>query len=212
MKLQIALDTADMEKTLNMVDQISDVIDIVEIGTPIIMKYGVEPVQRIKQKYPQLTVLADTKIADAGGYECEEVCKSGADIITVLAISDDGTIKGVSDMAHRYGRRCMADLLSVTDITARAKQLEALGVDVICVHTGVDMQAHGRTPLKDLSELVQAVDPAMTAVAGGISLETLPQYASLHPAIIISGGALSKAPDLREAVITMENEIRKEGN
>jgi 3-hexulose-6-phosphate synthase len=106
----------------------------------------------------------------------------------------------------------MADLLSVTDITARAKQLEALGVDVICVHTGVDMQAHGRTPLKDLSELVQAVDPAMTAVAGGISLETLPQYASLHPAIIISGGALSKAPDLREAVITMENEIRKEGN
>ena len=37
MKLQIAIDTADMEKVLGMVEKIHDVIDIVEVGTPVIM-------------------------------------------------------------------------------------------------------------------------------------------------------------------------------
>jgi 3-hexulose-6-phosphate synthase len=204
MKLQIAIDTADMERVLKMADQIHDVIDIVEVGTPVIMKYGVEPVRRIKEKYPDLTVLADTKIADAGEYECQEVCDSGADIITVMAFADDGTIKAVADTAHRNGRQCMVDLLSITDIASRAKQLEKLGADIICVHTGVDMQAKGRTPLKDLQELVGAVAPGKCAVAGGVGMPTLAQYTALKPGIIISGGALSKAPDLRKAVIEME--------
>ena len=38
MKLQIAIDTADMEKVLGMVEKIHDVIDIVEVGTPVIMQ------------------------------------------------------------------------------------------------------------------------------------------------------------------------------
>ena len=106
----------------------------------------------------------------------------------------------------------MADLLSVTEIPERAKRLEQLGVDIICVHTGVDMQAHGRTPLMDLVELTKAVDPGKTAVAGGISMSTLSSYTALKPAIIISGGALGKAPDLRQAVIEMEEAMRKEEN
>jgi len=208
MKLQIAIDTADMEKVLGMVEKIHDVIDIVEVGTPVIMKYGVEPVRRIKEKYPEVTVLADTKIADAGAYECQEVCDSGADIITVMAFADDGTIKAVADTAHKSGRRCMVDLLSITDIAKRARELEALGADIICVHTGVDMQAKGRTPLQDLQELVSAVAPEHCAVAGGISMATLPQYAALRPGVIISGGALGKAPDLRKAVLEMEAALK----
>lgn len=208
MKLQIAIDTADEERVLNMVDQIHDVIDIVEVGTPVIMKYGVEPVARIKQKYPHVTVLADTKIADAGEYECQEVCDSGADIITVMAFADNGTIQAVADTAHRNGRLCMVDLLNIADIGKRAKELETLGADIICVHTGVDMQAKGRTPLKDLEDLVHAVNPDKCAVAGGISLDVLPQYTALHPGIIISGGALGRAKNLRAAVMEMEAALK----
>ena len=212
MRLQMAIDVADVDKVMEMVDKVHDVVDIVEVGTPVIMGYGVEPVRLIKEKYPQLTVLADTKIADAGSYECQEACDAGADIITVLAISDDGTIQGVADTAHANGKLCMADLLSVTEISTRARRLEQLGVDIICVHTGVDMQAHGRTPLMDLVELTKAVNPGMTAVAGGISMSTLSSYTALKPAIIISGGALGKASDLRQAVIEMEEAMRKEEN
>lgn len=210
MRLQMAIDVADIGKVMEMVDKVHDVIDIVEVGTPVIMRYGVEPVRLIKEKYSQLTVLADTKIADAGSYECQEACDAGADIVTVLAVSDDGTVKGVADTAHANGRFCMADLLSVTEIPERAKRLEQLGVDIICVHTGVDMQAAGRTPLTDLTELVGAIGPDRAAVAGGISMSTLSSYAALKPGIIISGGALGKAPDIRQAVIEMEEAIWKE--
>jgi len=208
MKLQIAIDAADMERVMGMAEQIHDVIDIVEVGTPVIMKYGVEPVRRLKEKYPNLTVLADTKIADAGEYECQEVCDSGADIITVMAFADNGTIQAVADTAHRNGRRCMVDLLSIADIASRARELETLGADIICVHTGVEMQAKGRTPLQDLKDLVSAVAPEKCAVAGGIGMATLAQYAALKPGIVISGGALGKAPDLRRAVLEMEAALK----
>ena len=41
-----------------------------------------------------MRVLADLKIMDAGGYEVAKASEAGADIITVLGVSDDATIKG----------------------------------------------------------------------------------------------------------------------
>ena len=47
-----------------------------------------------------------------------------------------------------------------------------------------------------------------TYTGGGVTMTTLPQYAALHPGIIISGGALGKAPDLRKAVLEMEAALK----
>lgn len=209
MRLQIAIDIADTKRVLEIADQIHDVIDIYEIGTPVIMAEGMTPVRALKQKYPKLTVLADTKIADAGALECEEVCLAGADIITVLAFSDDETIKEVADTAHKYDRKVFADLLCIADIPKRAKELLDLGVDYIGVHTGVDMQKRGRTPLKDLSELVSAIPSSQAAVAGGISIQGLEKYLILKPGIIIAGSSLYKAPDIRKACLEMKQKIEE---
>ena len=69
MKLQIALDLVDTNTALKMVEKIQDIIDIVEIGTPMIVKEGMAPVKAMKEKFPQVTVLADVKIADGGAIE-----------------------------------------------------------------------------------------------------------------------------------------------
>ena len=45
MKLQIALDLVDTNTALKMVEKIQDIIDIVEIGTPMIVKEGMAPVK-----------------------------------------------------------------------------------------------------------------------------------------------------------------------
>jgi 3-keto-L-gulonate-6-phosphate decarboxylase len=44
----------------------------------------------------------------------------------------------------------------------------------------------------------------MCAVAGGVNLQTIDAYVSLGPAIIIAGGALYNAPDVRQAVLDMK--------
>lgn len=207
MKLQIAIDLADSSTVLDIVDQIYDVIDIVEIGTPMIIKEGMSAVRKVKEKYPQVTVLADTKIVDGGSLECGDVCKAGADIVTVLAVSDDETVTDVVKTAHQYGKKAMADLISVEDIGTRARKLKKLGIDYIAVHTGVDMQKQGKTPLGDLKELVKAVPSTMCAVAGGVKLETLDQYVQVSPEIIIAGGSLAGAEDVRKAALEMKRKM-----
>ena len=208
MKLQIAVDVADTKRILEIADQVYDIIDIYEVGTPVIMNEGMRPIRALKEKYPDLCVLADTKIMDGGALECEDVCEAGADIVTVLALSDNATILEVVETAHRYGRKVLADLICVKDIADRAKELVDMGIDYIGVHTGVDMQKAGRTPLKDLEELVQAVESSKSAVAGGVKLDTIDAYAALDPEIIIAGGALYNAENIRRAAIDMKGHIK----
>ena len=209
MKLQIAVDIADTARVMEIAGRIHDVIDIYEVGTPVILKEGLAPVRRLKEEYPDLTVLSDSKIMDGGALEAEDICRAGADIMTVLAVSDNTTIQEVIDTAHRFGKKVMADLMCVRDIPARSAEIAAMGADYICVHTGTDMQKRGRTPLKDLGELISAVDPSMAAVAGGVSLRTIRDYTALRPGIIIAGSALYNAPDIRSAVIEMKEAIRQ---
>ena len=204
MKLQIAVDIADNKKIMEIAGQISDIIDIFEVGTPAIMKEGMLPVKMLKEAYPDVTVLADSKIVDGGAIECRDICECGADIVTVLALSDNATVKEVVKTAHQYGRKVLADLLCVTDIPKRSVELIDMDVDYIGVHTGVDMQKQGHTPLEDLRELVRAVGPERAAVAGGVTLQTLPDYTTENPEIIIAGSALYKANDVRAAVLQMK--------
>lgn len=81
MKLQIAIDIANTETVLSIADAVHDVIDILEVGTPVITKEELTPVYHVKQRYPNLCVLADTKIVDGEAMECEDVCKAHADIV-----------------------------------------------------------------------------------------------------------------------------------
>lgn len=207
-KLQLALDVADNRKVLEIAEQIGDVIDIIEVGTPVIIKNGLQPVKNLKEKYPDLVVLADSKIMDGAEIEAEDICKSGADLLTVLALADDFTVEETVKIAHAYGRRVMADLICVKNLEKRAKELLDMGVDYIGIHTGVDMQKRGRTPLKDLQSLAGVIETDKLAVAGGINMKTAHSYAKEHPGIMIVGSALYRAADIRTAVLEMKGILK----
>ncbi len=206
-RLQIAVDTFSMERALLLSDEIFDVVDLFEVGTPMILREGVHAVRRLKERHPDMKVLADTKIVDGGSLECADACSAGADVVTVLAMACDSTIRGVVETAHRFGREVMADLIQVEDIARRAKELVALGVDYVCVHTAVDAQGEGKTPLGDLRELVRAIPPSRAAVAGGVNLQTLDLYLKEKPAVIIMGGALCGAENVREAALEAKRRL-----
>lgn len=65
----------------------------------MIIREGMVPVREIKKRFPELTVLADTKIADAEAYECGDVVEAGADIMTVLAVCDMATVEEVTNLS-----------------------------------------------------------------------------------------------------------------
>lgn len=208
MKLQIAVDITDTARILEIAKGIYDIIDIFEIGTPAIIKEGLSPVRNLKEKYPDLCVLADSKIVDGGKIEAQNICESGADIMTVLAFADNTTIAEVVETAHAYGRKVLADLICIKNIRGRSAELIDLGIAYIGVHTGVDMQKSGRTPIGDLHELLASVPRNMVAVAGGIGIKTLHSYVIQKPEIIIAGSALYSAPDIRTAVLNMKEAMK----
>ena len=194
-KLQIALDDMNLEEALRLVDRIQGSVDIVEIGTPFMMEYGMEAVRSFRRRFPDLEILCDGKIMDAGAYEAELMYRAGADYVTVLAVTDDRTVADVVSAAKRYGKKVMVDMICVPDLKSRIAKMEELGVDVIAVHTGVDQQAAGRTPLDDLREMRACVKRTAIAVAGGIRAATLSDYLAYRPEIVIVGGGIAHAED-----------------
>lgn len=193
MELQIALDDITLENAFSLIEKVYAYIDIIEIGTPMVMEYGMISVREMKRRFPEKKVLADLKIMDAGYFEAEIALKAGADFITVLGVTDDRTISGCVEAARKYGGSVVADTICIKNLEERIVRLEEAGVGYISVHTGVDQQAAGRTPLDDLKVIKAAVKRAGISVAGGISADTLLQYREYEPEIIIVGSGIVSA-------------------
>lgn len=209
MQLQLALDLVNIPEAKQLVKEVEAFIDIVEIGTPVVINEGLRAVKEIKESFPHLAVLADLKIMDAGGYEVMKASEAGADIITVLGVSDDATIRGAVEEARKQGKRIMVDMINVKDIPARAVEIDALGVDYICVHSGYDHQAEGKNSFDDLAAIKRVVKQAKTAIAGGIKLGTLPEVIQARPDLVIVGGGITGQADKSAVAAEMQRLVRQ---
>jgi 3-hexulose-6-phosphate synthase len=117
----------------------------------------------------------------------------------VLGASNDRTIAGAVSEARKTNRQIMVDMINVRDIETRAKEIDALGVDYICVHTGYDLQAVGQNSFEDLQTIKRVVKNAKVAIAGGIKLSTLQQVIDAKPDLILVGGGITGQEDRRAA-------------
>ena len=206
-KLQVALDLLNDHRALAIAEQsISGGADWIEAGTPLIKSEGMEVVRKLKERYPDKTLVADMKTMDTGAFETEMAAKAGADVVCVLAAADDSTILDALKSARKYGAKLMVDLIGVKDKEKRAKDLERIGIDYLCMHIGIDEQMHGKNPIKLLSKLTKNTTIPM-AVAGGINSETASEVVKAGASIVIVGGAITKAHDVKKATQQIKKAI-----
>lgn len=193
MILQVALDLTDIEQAMSIAEKAArGGAHWLEVGTPLVKTEGIRAVELMKRRFPDRKIVADLKTMDTGALEVEIAARHGADVVSILAVADDKTIKDAVKVARRYGVKVMVDLIGVKDKVKRAKELEKMGVDYILVHTGIDEQVQGKSPLADLEKVIKSVKVPV-AVAGGLNLETIPKVVELGATIIIVGGAITKA-------------------
>jgi len=192
---QMALDSLDFDATVALAAKVAPHVDILEIGTPCIKHNGIELLKTLRAKFPNNKILVDLKTMDAGFYEAEPFYKAGADICTVLGTADIGTIKGVIDVANKYGKMAQVDLINVTDKKARTLEVAKLGAHIIGVHTGLDQQAAGQTPFSDLAMVTGLNTGAKVSVAGGVKAATAAQVVEAGADIVVAGAAIYGAAD-----------------
>lgn len=199
MKLQLAIDLEDIDGAINLINQTKDSVDIFEYGTPLVINFGLEGLQKIRQAFPDITLLADLKIMDVAEYEVNQAYKYGADITTILAVAEDQSIKDAVKAARAAGKQLLVDMIGVHDVAKRATEIDAMGPDYIGTHTGYDLQALGETPFETFNTIKQAVTKTKTAVAGGIKVSTAKQIIDAGPDLLIVGGGISTVDNPSEA-------------
>ncbi|MFK9116972.1 3-hexulose-6-phosphate synthase [Peribacillus castrilensis] len=209
MELQLALDLVNIQEGIELVKQVEDYVDIVEIGTPVVINEGLRAVKEMKEAFPSLKVLADLKIMDAAGYEVMKASEAGADIITILGAAEDMSIKGAVEEARKQGKKILVDMIAVKNLETRAKEVDAFGVDYICVHTGYDLQAVGKNSFEDLQTIKRVVKNAKTAVAGGIKLDTLPEVIKAQPDLVIVGGGITGHADIKGTAAQIQKLVKQ---
>ncbi|MCE5049018.1 3-hexulose-6-phosphate synthase, partial [Staphylococcus equorum] len=199
MELQLAIDLLNKEDATELANKVKDYVDIVEIGTPIVINEGLPAVQHLNDNIDGVKVLADLKIMDAADYEVSQAVKFGADVVTILGVAEDASIKAAVDEAHKHGKQLLVDMIAVQDLEKRAKDLDDLGADYIAVHTGYDLQAEGQSPLESLRKVKSVISNSKVAVAGGIKPDTIKDIVAENPDLIIVGGGIANADDPVEA-------------
>ncbi len=191
--LQLALDTTNLHVALDLAQAVYPYYDIVEIGTPLIIEEGLRALEVLKAKWPHKQFLADLKIMDAGELESASAFRRGADLVTVLALADDKTIIGALAAAEKYKGLIMVDMINVPNPVARARELQSLGVQIVCIHTAHDVQGDKVDLMEDMQR-VREVTTCRIALAGGLKLESVNEAVACGANILVVGSSITADP------------------
>lgn len=202
-RIQLALDRMTIQEAIHMAQQVEPYVDWIEVGTSLIKEFGIESVRQIKQAFPDKIIVADIKTFDNAKYEFELCFEAGADVATVMGAAPDATLELCMQTARKYQRQTMIDLLNVSQ--EKRHQLEQYTDAVLCHHVSKDEQEH-HGQVAGSSSIQQTTTDAIAnnstpkiAVAGGITLETLPTILQQSPTVVIVGSAITQAHDPAEA-------------
>jgi 3-hexulose-6-phosphate synthase / 6-phospho-3-hexuloisomerase len=217
--LQVALDLLELKRALQIAHEaVHGGADWIEVGTPLIKSEGVRAIRSLREEFPESTIVADMKVADTGALEVEMAAKAGASIVCILADADDSVVAEAVRSARKYGIQLMADLINVPEPVSRAIQLEAMGIDIICAHAGIDQQMTGKDSLEILQRLSTCIHVPL-AIAGGIDADRAGDAVKSGADIIIVGGWIIRSADvsrsaskIREAMDHPSNESREKKN
>jgi 3-hexulose-6-phosphate synthase len=204
MKLQLALDRPDLTRELELARQVNRYVDLIEAGTPLLIREGIRAVRELRRRHRGTTIVADIKVIDAGEPIAELAFAAGANVVTVLGCASNEVIDRVVRSAQRYDGEVMADSLSVLDIAGRTRELRELGVSSLCINRRgfKHLKTDRDETLRHLADLVEEVHLPVY-LAGGIDVDELSGLRQVPLAGVIVGAAIAEASSPAEVARQM---------
>lgn len=199
MKIQLALDLFEVNEAIMMARELEDLIQVIEVGTPLVLKEGRGGIRMIREAFPNHEILADYKIMDAGDLEAGIAFESGASIVTVCGAAHDATIIKTIEQSKRMGRQVMVDMVGVKEIAARAKTVDLMKPDYLLLHAAFD-DREAVLSFQGLGEMRQTLKYTKCAVAGGIGPDNAEIIAELKPDLVVIGSKITMAGSPRDTL------------
>lgn len=190
MKLQISFDINDLEKALLIAKQVYKFADILEVGSTLINKYGLESVKRFKKEFPEKTIYADVKLVDRIEDTIIDYAKIGANYISILAGTTNNIIHTGTQIAHENNCKIALDLVDSRSLGQSAMDSKALDIDSIIFHG--PHEAENLEVLLEEWENVSGNTDTPIFIAG-ITKENIKKIISLNPEGIIIGTEITHA-------------------
>lgn len=202
--LQVALDIPKWEQMERVVRELprNDHL-IIEAGTPLIKRYGVDIVEKIKAIKPDTFVVADLKTLDTGNLETRMVSDAGADAVVISGLAPLRTIEKAIEEARKTGIYASIDMLNVRNTMDVLNDLSASGFlpDIVELHRAIDVEELERHAWGNIEEIkqVDSRGKMLVAVAGGVREESVENALRAGANILIVGRGITNASDVEGA-------------
>ena len=209
--LQVALDLVDMNKVTQVLTELpaNDHL-IIEAGTPLIKKFGLNVISDMRKIRPNAFIIADLKILDTGNLEARMAADASADAVVISGLAPVSTLEKAIVEAKKTGIYSIVDMLNVAD---PVKLIAGLSVkpDIVELHRAIDAE-ETKHAWGNIAALKKAAGgKLLVATAGGIRAEVVKDALKSGADILVVGRAITASKDIRSAAeIFLENLNREE--
>lgn len=197
--LQVAIDAPDMgvvEKVLRNVPRNDHLV--IEAGTPLIKRYGLSVIGKIRELRKDAFIVADLKTLDTGNLEARMAADATADAVVCSGLAPAATIEKFIEEARKVGIYSIIDTLNVE---SPAKLIASLKVkpDIVELHRGIDTEGKGAEHAwGNIHDIKKAAGgrKLLVAVAGGVKVENVDMALKGGADILVVGRAITNAKDI----------------
>ncbi|KAF5091276.1 bifunctional 5,6,7,8-tetrahydromethanopterin hydro-lyase/3-hexulose-6-phosphate synthase [Methanospirillum sp. J.3.6.1-F.2.7.3] len=208
--LQVALDIVDMGKLRSVLSSLPENDHlIIEAGTPLIKKFGLQVISEIRAIKPNAFIVADMKILDTGNLEARMAADSSADAVVMSGLAPASTIEKAITEARKTGIYSVIDMLNVEDPVGLIASLK-VKPDIVELHRAIDAEhtSHAWGNIGDIKKA--AGGKLLVATAGGIRVPVVKEALKTGADILVVGRAITASKDVRHAAEEFLEQLNKE--
>ncbi|MDI9436822.1 MAG: bifunctional 5,6,7,8-tetrahydromethanopterin hydro-lyase/3-hexulose-6-phosphate synthase [Euryarchaeota archaeon] len=207
--LQVALDLdnlAEMERIISSLPDRERIL--IEAGTPLVKKFGVGVVSKIRELKQDAFIIADLKTLDVGRIEVKMAADETADAV---AISGLGTMESIEKAIHEASKQGIYSILDMMNVDNFLEKLQSLNFmpDIVLLHRNVDLETLKKEKGEELGDMTEwgnikkikeiLGEERLVAVAGGITPQKINEALESSADIIVVGRYIIGSRDVRHA-------------
>jgi len=207
--LQVALDLDNMQDMERIIDSLPDRERIlIEAGTPLVKKFGVGIVSKIRELKKDAFIIADLKTLDVGRIEVKMAADETADAVAISGLGTQESIEKAIHEAQKQGIYSILDMMNVENFTEKLENLN-FKPDIVLLHRNVDLETlkaergeeqADMTEWGNINQIKEIIGKnGRVAVAGGIVPKKMDQALDSGADVIVVGRYIIGSRDVRRA-------------